>query len=101
MLFIMQLYNPSYAIKNFVNLNKRNNMRTLNVSISDIEFNKFGLKNEKMSFTDIIDLVSKELARQNLNKSLELADKYGISSMTMEEITNEVKAVRKNAKNSN
>jgi hypothetical protein len=24
-------------------------MRTLNVSISDIEFNKFGLKNEKIS----------------------------------------------------
>jgi hypothetical protein len=30
---------------------------------------------------------------------LELAEKYGISKMTMDEITNEVKAVRKNAKN--
>ncbi len=76
-------------------------MRTLNVSISDIEFNKFGLKNEKMSFTDIIDLVSKELTRQNLIKSIEIADKYGIAAMTMEEISNEVKAVRKNAKNRN
>ena len=43
----------------------------------------------------------KELTKQNLNKCLELADKYGISTMTMEEITNEVKAVRKNAKNNN
>ena len=76
-------------------------MRTLNVSISDIEFNKFGLKEEKLTFTDFIDLISKELTRQNLNKSIELADKYGISKMTMEEITNEVKAVRKNAKNRN
>jgi hypothetical protein len=76
-------------------------MRTLNVSISDIEFNKFGLKNEKMSFTDIIDLVSKELTRQNLIRSIEIADKYGIAAMTMEEISNEVKAVRKNAKNRN
>ena len=76
-------------------------MRTLNVSISDIEYNKFGLKEEKLTFTDFIDLVSKELTRQNLNKSLELADKYGISKMTMDEITNEVKAVRKNAKNRN
>ncbi len=76
-------------------------MRTLNVSISDIEFNKFGLNNEKMSFTDIIDIVSKELTRQNLTKTIELSEKYGIAAITMEEISNEVKAVRKNAKNRN
>ena len=76
-------------------------MRTLNVSISDIEYNKFRLKGEKLTFTDFIDLVSKELTRQNLNKCLELAEKYGLSKMTMDEITNEVKVVRKNAKNRN
>ena len=76
-------------------------MRTLNVSISDIEYNKFGLKNEKLTFTDFIDLVSKELTRQNLNKCIELAEKYGMSKMTMDEITNEVRSVRKNAKNRN
>jgi hypothetical protein len=76
-------------------------MRTLNISISDIEFNKFGLKEDNLTFTDLIDLISKELTRQNLNKCLELADKYGISKMTMDEITNEVKAVRQNAKNRN
>ena len=76
-------------------------MRTLNVSISDIEYNKFGLKEDKLNFTDFIDLISKELTRQNLNKCVELADKYGISKMTMDEITNEVKAVRRNAKNRN
>ena len=74
-------------------------MRTLNISISDFEYNKFGLKNDKLTFTDFIDIVSKELTRQNLNKSVELAEKYGISKMTMDEITNEVKAVRKDAKN--
>jgi hypothetical protein len=76
-------------------------MRTLNVSISDIEYNKFGLKNDKLTFTDFLDIISKELARQNLGKSIELADKYGISKMSMDEITNEVKAVRQNAKNRN
>ena len=74
-------------------------MRTLNVSISDLEYNKFGLKQEKLSFTDFIELVSKELMRQNLNKCVELANKYGLSKMTMDEISNEVKAVRKDAKN--
>ena len=74
-------------------------MKTLSVSISDIEYDKFGLKQEQLSFTDFVELVSKELMRQNLNKCLEMANKYGLSNLTMDEITNEVKAVRRNAKN--
>lgn len=76
-------------------------MRTLNVTISDVEYNKFGLKDDKLTFTDFVDIISKELTRINLSKCLELSDKYGISKMTMEEISDEVKAVRKNAKNRN
>ena len=73
-------------------------MRTLNVSISDIEFDKFGLKKDKFTFSDLLDLVSSELSRQNLNKSIELADKYGLSQMTLNEINKEIKAARKDAK---
>jgi hypothetical protein len=76
-------------------------MRTLNISISDLEYNKFGIKNSVLNFTDFVDIVSKELMRQNLNKCIELGEKYGLSKMTMDEITNEVKAVRKNAKGRN
>ena len=54
-----------------------------------------------MNFTDFVDIVSKELTRQNLSKCIELAEKYGLYKMTMEEITKEVKAVRKDAKNRN
>jgi len=73
-------------------------MRTLNVAISDVEYGKFGIPCERLNFTDFVDIVSRELTRQNLNRSVTLAEKYGLSSMTMEEITNEVKAVRRNAK---
>lgn len=76
-------------------------MKTLSISISDLEYNKFGIKDSKLNFSDFVDIVSKELTRQNLSKSLELAEKYGLSKMTMDEITNEVKAVRKDAKNRN
>lgn len=76
-------------------------MRTLNVSISDIEYSKFGIQNDKLSFTDFIEIVSRELTRQNLSKCIELASKYGLSKITMDEISNEVKAVRQNAKNRN
>ena len=70
-------------------------MRTLNVSISDIEFDKFGLKKEKFSFSDFIDLISRELSRQNLTKSVFLAEKYGLSTLSMDDITKEVRIVRK------
>lgn len=76
-------------------------MPNLNISISDLEYQKFGIKDSTMSFTDLINLIRKELTRQNLNKSIELAEKYGLSALTMDEITNEVKAVRQDAKNRN
>lgn len=76
-------------------------MKTIYVSISDIEFSKFGLKSDNFSFSEFLDLVSRELSKQRLTESLSLAEKFGISEMTMEEITKEVKAVRKNAKNRN
>lgn len=75
-------------------------MKILTVSISDVELNKFGIKKSQFSFTDFVELIKKELMRQNLRKSIELAEKNGLSEVTMEEISKEVKAVRKNAKSS-
>jgi len=74
-------------------------MRTLNISISETEYNKFGLKEDKLSFSELLDIVSRKIARENLRKSVQLAEKYGLSKITMEEINKEIKAVRENAKN--
>ena len=74
---------------------KTKTMRTLNIAISDIEYGRFGIPGEHLKFSDFIDIIGKELMRQNLDRSIVLAEKYGLSSMTMDEITNEVKAVRK------
>jgi len=73
-------------------------MRTLNVSISDMEFNNLGMKNENITFTEFIELVRREVMRNNLNNCLALAEKVGLSSMTINEINEEIKLVR-NAKN--
>ena len=74
-------------------------MRTLNISISELEYNKFGIKKNKLAFSDFVDIISRELTKQNLDKCVDLAEKYGLSTMTMDDISSEVKAVRKNAKN--
>jgi len=73
-------------------------MRTLNISISDMEFYNLGIKNENITFTEFTELVRREVMRNNLNNCVALAEKYELSSMTMNEINEEIKLVR-NAKN--
>jgi hypothetical protein len=88
-----------YWFKKSVNLICDNfyKMRTLNVLISDLEFNKYGLKDVNLTFSEFIEIVRNDLAKQTLNDCVTLAEKSGIAEMTMEEISHEVKAVR-NAK---
>ncbi len=74
-------------------------MKTLNVAISEVEYNKFGIRNDTLSFSEFVELISRELTRQTLTRCVELAEKHGLSKMTMNEISKEVKAVRNNAKN--
>ena len=74
-------------------------MRTLNIAISDLEYSKFGIQTDQLSFTDFVDMISRELTRQTLNKCVTLAERYGLANMKMDEISEEVKAVRRNAAN--
>jgi len=73
-------------------------MKTLNISISDFEYNQFGINKDKLSFTEFVDIVNKEISKQMLNRCVQLSEKYKLSSLTIDEISNEVKAVR-NVKN--
>ena len=85
---------------NFELIKYSDTMRTLNIEISDLEYEKFGIKNAQLSFSALVDMVSREISRINLRKAVELSEQYGLSNMTMDEISAEVKAVRKNADHS-
>jgi len=74
-------------------------MRNINISISEIEYDRLGIKKDNLSYTDLVELISKELSRQTLKRSIELAEKFGFSDLSMDDISNEVKAIRRNAKN--
>ena len=75
-------------------------MRTLHISISDREYEKFDLKADKFSFSEFVDMISRELSRQNLKKTVELSERYGLSNMTMDDISKEIKTVREDADHS-
>ena len=74
-------------------------MRTLNVSISDSEYKLYGIQKEEIAFADFLDIVNRKMARETLKESVRLAEECGLSEMTMDEITEEVKAARRDAKN--
>ena len=75
-------------------------MKSVNIEISDFEFNQLGLNKNTLSFSELIDIIEKRITKQTLERSIQLANKYGLSKMTMEEINDEVKARRDEKNNS-
>mgnify|MGYP006441673889 FL=1 len=73
-------------------------MKSVNIQISDFEFNQLGLNKSTLSFSELTEIIGKKITKQTLEKSIQLANKYELSEMTMEEIDDEIKAYR-NAKN--
>lgn len=69
-------------------------MRTINVSISDFEYNQLGLNTDKIQFTEFVDIIDREIAKQTLSQSVRLAEKYNLSDMSLDDINQEVKAVK-------
>ncbi len=50
-------------------------MKTINISISDLEYNQFGINNDKLSFSEFVDIINKEITKQTLNRCVQLAEK--------------------------
>ncbi len=74
-------------------------MRTLNISISEFDYNSLGLTDNNLSFSESKETMNKKNKKANLEKSVEFAEKYNLSTLSMDEITSEVKTLRKDAKN--
>jgi hypothetical protein len=70
-------------------------MKTLTITISDKEYGVFGLKKQALSYAKLYKLIETQIMRKAMDKCLYYAEKYGLSEMTMDEITEEVRAVRR------
>ena len=73
-------------------------MKNLTITLTDAEYEKLGVNKETLSFAELFEIIKDEISKHNLNVVTELAAKYGISEMSMDEIDEEIKAVR-DAKN--
>jgi CRISPR/Cas system CMR-associated protein Cmr3 (group 5 of RAMP superfamily) len=73
-------------------------MQTIQIKISNTDFQKYNLESTEIKFTDLVDLISREYARKALLECNKIAKQEGLSEMTMDEINAEINAVR-DAKN--
>jgi len=69
-------------------------MRTVQIRVSETDFQKYNLGSGEIKFTDLVELISREYARKALLECNEIAEQVGLSKMTMDEINAEIKAVR-------
>ena len=74
-------------------------MRTIQIKISETDFERYNLGNQtEMKFTELVEKISLEYTRKSLLECNEIADKVGLSKLTLDDINAEIKAVR-DAKN--
>ena len=73
-------------------------MKNISIQINESDILRYGFTKEPINFSDLLGRIRLELAKEALLKCQTLAEKAGISGMTLEEINAEIKAVR-NAKN--
>ena len=73
-------------------------MKTIQIKVSETDYRKYNLGKEDINFRDLVEMISREYAREALLECNEIAKKEGLSGMTMEEINAEIKDVR-DAKN--
>lgn len=69
-------------------------MQTIQIKISDTDFQKYNFGNKEIKFTDLVELISQEYARKALLECNEIAEQQGLSEMTIDEINTEIKSVR-------
>lgn len=70
-------------------------MKTIQIQVSDDEFKKYNLNSDEITFSDLVDIISRENAKKALRECNALAIELGLSEMTLEDINAEINAVRK------
>ena len=69
-------------------------MKTISVQMSDVEFDAFGLSKDRFFFSEIAGLIEQQMAQQALRRCVTIAERNGLSAMSMDEINAEINAVR-------
>lgn len=73
-------------------------MRTINISISEKDYNNYGFRSTDLSFEELEKMILRKTMKEALHSCQQFAEKEGFSEMSLDEINKEIEAVRnKNA----
>ncbi len=76
-------------------------MTIIKVQISDADIRKFNLKKDsEIEFSDLMSRINSEFARLALTECNRIASEVGLSEMSLDEINDEINAVRQAKDNS-
>ena len=67
-------------------------MQTVQIKVSETDFQRYNLGSGEIKFTDLVEVIKQEYARQALLECNEIAEKVGLSKTTLDEINAEIKA---------
>ena len=73
-------------------------MKMVTVSFSEQEFEKLGIQKDSIDFKDLYELISIENSRLAVLRCHEIAKEFNFSDTSMDEINEEIKLIRENAK---
>lgn len=77
-------------------------MKKISISISDQDYTGYGFDSDNLTFSEMEEKIKKKTIRDALYKCQKIAEEKGLSNMTMDDIKEEINAVRaNNAKNNN
>ena len=68
--------------------------RTLNVAISEQDFNQLAFTSENVTYEELVKKIKKQLALAALRRAQQIAEQTDLSAMTLDEINAEIKAAR-------
>ncbi|MCL2312796.1 MAG: hypothetical protein FWC41_09990 [Firmicutes bacterium] len=75
-------------------------MRTISLQMSEQEFNLLGLTKEKeqISLSELKDFIEIQKVKEAVSECVRLAKEAGLDKMTLDEINEEIRAVRNQCK---
>lgn len=69
-------------------------MKILNVNITETDWKKYNFQNELINFETLVEKLKTEFALQALRSCQLIAEKVGLSQLSMEDIDAEINEVR-------
>ncbi len=73
-------------------------MRSVILNMPDKDFERLGISSDSISIHELMDILHRDATIHAMMRSYALSRKQGLPELTMEEIDEEVKAVRADAK---